>query len=362
MRNQRFGRLCGVVLAALVAVAASGVVHAQEVERFIKVTDRDGEPVTDLGAGDFRVEHDGRRVDDVRVELVDQPLRVALIVDDADGAGLFFRYMRDYLPEFVRALPEDAEIGLILLSGRPRTVVDYTDGRDEVIETLGEFFVEEDRGGRVLRRPRGDRGPLGRRPPVADPRDGRDGRAGAEPAHRRPLPGRHGAPVRARGDRQLADHDAPDAGVRRRLPDAGREQRGAGHRRLARHRPRPQPDHRRQAAGDGRRDQAAVRRDAVPVRGVLGGAEGRRPRGWRLGRRRTVGREVEHLGQRPSPAPPRRRSPTPPTSGTAARSCSTRARRSSRRATSRRRPSGSRRPTIGIGAGSCRCISWGWSR
>ena len=146
MRNQRFGRLCGVVLAALLAAAGTAeVVQAQQVERFIKVTDRDREPVTDLGAGDFTVEHDGRRVGNVRVELVDQPLRVALIVDDADGAGLFFRYLRDYLPEFVRALPEDAEIGLILLSGRPRTVVDYTDGRDAVIETLGEFFVEEDR-------------------------------------------------------------------------------------------------------------------------------------------------------------------------------------------------------------------------
>ena len=145
MRNHLFGRLCGVVLAVLVGAAASGVAHAQEVERFIKVTDRDGEPVTDLVASDFRVEHDGRRVDEVRVELVDQPLRVALIVDDADGALAFFRYLRDYLPEFVRALPDDSEIGLILLSGRPRTVVDYTDGPDRVIETLGEFFVEEDR-------------------------------------------------------------------------------------------------------------------------------------------------------------------------------------------------------------------------
>ena len=146
MREQQFGRLCGVVLVGfLLAAAGSGVAQAQEVERFIKVTDRGGEPVTDLDAGDFAVEHDGRRVYDARVELVDQPLRVALIVDDADGAGLFFRYLRDYLPEFVRALPEDSEIGLILLSGRPRTVVDYTDGRDAVIETLGEFFVEEDR-------------------------------------------------------------------------------------------------------------------------------------------------------------------------------------------------------------------------
>ena len=146
MRNQRFRRPCGVVLIAFLAAAAGpGTARAQEVERFVKVTDRDGAPVTDLGAGDFAVEHDGRAVADVRVELVDQPLRVALIVDDADGAGPFFRYFRDYLPEFVNALPDDSEIGLILLSGRPRTVVDFTTDHGEVRDQLEEFFVEEDR-------------------------------------------------------------------------------------------------------------------------------------------------------------------------------------------------------------------------
>ena len=145
MKNQRFSRLCGVILAVVLAAAVPGIVQAQEVERFIKVLDRDGEPVTDLDEGDITVEHDGVRVEGVRVELVDQPLRVALIVDDADGAVPFFRYFRDYLPDFVRALPEDSEIGLVLLSGRPRMVVDFTDGRDEVLDTLDEFFVEEDR-------------------------------------------------------------------------------------------------------------------------------------------------------------------------------------------------------------------------
>lgn len=149
MRNQRFRRPCGVVLtvvltAFLAAAAGPETARAQEVERFIKVTDAGGAPVTDLGAGDFAVEHEGQPVD-ARVELVDQPLRVALIVDDADGAVPFFRYFRDYLPEFVRALPDDAEIGLILLSGRPRRVVDFTVEHGEVLDTLAQFFVEEDR-------------------------------------------------------------------------------------------------------------------------------------------------------------------------------------------------------------------------
>jgi tetratricopeptide (TPR) repeat protein len=119
--------------------------QAQEVERFVRVLDRDGEPVTDLAGGDFTVEHDGVRVDVARVELVDQPLRVALIVDDADGAVPYFRYLRDFLPEFVNALPEESEVGLVLLSGRPRLVVDFTAGRGEVLDQLERFFVETDR-------------------------------------------------------------------------------------------------------------------------------------------------------------------------------------------------------------------------
>ena len=66
-------------------------------------------------------------------------------LDDADGAAPFFRYFRDYLPEFVRALPEDSEIGLVLLSGRPRMVVNFTDDHGEVLDQLARFFVEEDR-------------------------------------------------------------------------------------------------------------------------------------------------------------------------------------------------------------------------
>ena len=143
MKDQGLGRCRGVVLAVCLA-ASVGTAQAQEVERFVKVLDGAGEPVTDLDAGEFIFEHDGVRVD-ARTEYIGQPLRVALIVDDADGAVPFFRYFRDYLPEFVRGLPEDSEIGLVLLSGRPRMVVNFTDDHGRVLEQLAQFFVEEDR-------------------------------------------------------------------------------------------------------------------------------------------------------------------------------------------------------------------------
>ena len=62
---------------ALTVVLAGGLSRRRTSSGFIKVTDHAGEPVTDLGAGDFTVEHAGERVDLAHVELVDQPLRVA---------------------------------------------------------------------------------------------------------------------------------------------------------------------------------------------------------------------------------------------------------------------------------------------
>ena len=67
--------------------------------------------MTDLVPGDFTIEHDAEPVDIARVELVDQPLRVALIVDDADGALPFFRYFRVYLPGSCEPCPRTARSG-----------------------------------------------------------------------------------------------------------------------------------------------------------------------------------------------------------------------------------------------------------
>ena len=144
MRKRRvlaFGPCC-MTLAVFIGMHQPGLVQAQEVERFIQVLDTDGARVVDLRADEFIVEHAGVGVELARVELINDPLRVALLVDDADGARGYFRYLRDGLPVFVDALPDTAEIALVLLSGRPRVVVDYTEDREKLNEQLGSFFVD----------------------------------------------------------------------------------------------------------------------------------------------------------------------------------------------------------------------------
>ncbi len=151
-------RLSAGVGLALALVALSGAAHqgpvlrAQEAEgqTFIQVLDAAGSPVIDLPAEDFFVRQGGVDCKVVRVELINEPLRLALLVDDAGGADRYFRYLRDGLPAFVDALPETSQVALILLSGRARVVVDYPDGLARVKERLDEFFVQRSSPARFL--------------------------------------------------------------------------------------------------------------------------------------------------------------------------------------------------------------------
>ena len=128
-------------LASLPEAHQGGAVQAQEAEAFIKVLDTDGSPVIDLSAEDFAVTQRGVECRVLRVELLNEPLRLALLVDDADGADTYSRYLRDGLPVFVDALPDTSQVALILLSRQPRVVVDFSEGLARVKERLEEFFA-----------------------------------------------------------------------------------------------------------------------------------------------------------------------------------------------------------------------------
>jgi tetratricopeptide (TPR) repeat protein len=104
--------------------------------------DANGSPVTDLSAEDFSISQGDVEVEVVGIELINQPLRLAIVVDNAGGGREYFRELRDGLPGFVDALPSDSQVKLILLSGRARTAVDYSDGLAKVRERLEEFFPD----------------------------------------------------------------------------------------------------------------------------------------------------------------------------------------------------------------------------
>ena len=138
----RRGRFVLALLLFTLGVHQSRVVRAQEERQlFVRVYDAAGDLITDLTAQDFVIQHGGVECKVVRVELINEPLRLTLLVDDADGADPYFRFLRNGLPTFVNALPETSQVALVLLSGRPRVVVDHSEGLAKVQERLGGLFT-----------------------------------------------------------------------------------------------------------------------------------------------------------------------------------------------------------------------------
>ncbi len=127
--------------ALALTLAMSPFSSAQAQQTFVQVFDASGAAVRDLSADDFVVRQNDIDCEIVRVELINEPLRLALLVDDSDGAGAYFQFLRDGLPAFVDLLPESSEVGLFMLSGRARLVVDFDEGVSKVREQLEDYFV-----------------------------------------------------------------------------------------------------------------------------------------------------------------------------------------------------------------------------
>jgi VWFA-related protein len=113
------------------AIAITAGLHAQQPPGpngsppartvFVTVTDRHGVPVEDLTAADFELKEGGKIVQVVDAAVAEQPLQIALIVDD-NGTGLF----RAALARFVQQMEGRAVMAVSTVVGQTMKLVDYT--------------------------------------------------------------------------------------------------------------------------------------------------------------------------------------------------------------------------------------------
>ena len=104
----------------------AGAVQARTRTVYVSVTDKQGQPVTDLQAAEFEVKVAGKLRDVVSVEPAKIPLRIALLVAD-QGTGAF----QLGLAKFMQRLLGRAEFALVSVIVQPEKVVDFShDGRE----------------------------------------------------------------------------------------------------------------------------------------------------------------------------------------------------------------------------------------
>ena len=134
------------LIAAAVAMAGGGgiitvpVVHAQELQQsvFVSVIRR-GEPVLDLGAGEFVIEEDGVRREILRAERAEVPMQVAILVDDSQRVARNMSHLRNGLHSLLDGLPEGQQIALFSFGDRLRTIVDYTPNKKRLRDGVTRY-------------------------------------------------------------------------------------------------------------------------------------------------------------------------------------------------------------------------------
>ena len=143
---------------AVALVAAAATLSAQrELRRaFAFITDSNGEPVLNLTVEDFvLVEGDGKRLDIVRAARALDLVRVALVVDSSSieaisssTAGTFLIDVRKGLQTFLKALPNEYEVGFFTTGRQMRVRVPPTTDRARVLQAAAQF--SSDGGGNTL--------------------------------------------------------------------------------------------------------------------------------------------------------------------------------------------------------------------
>src|SRR5436190_17162713 len=89
------------------AAALRPVVHAQiQRQVFASVTNPDGSPVLDVIAGDVKVTEDGQECDVLKLDPVEIPTKVTLLVDNGPASSVYLSNLRNGLQAFFAQMPQ----------------------------------------------------------------------------------------------------------------------------------------------------------------------------------------------------------------------------------------------------------------
>lgn len=140
-----FRFLSRLFLAFYVCLAAPTAVFAQADERVIytSVVDKDGTPALDLTIKDFIVREDGQAREILRVARDNDPLQIALLVDNSVSMRPRLPQLRKAVAAFIDNTREDVQLALITLAERPTVLVGYTTDRAALRKAAESMFAYE---------------------------------------------------------------------------------------------------------------------------------------------------------------------------------------------------------------------------
>ncbi len=132
-------RMCCLAATVIVAMWATDPTLIAQKQRqiFISLTGPNGAPVADLQAGEVSVTEDGVEGKVVKIEPVNWPTKLHVLVDNGRANTNPINGLRDGLKGLFEQIPEGVEMSMYATAGTPRPLVRPTTDKQKLLDGIG---------------------------------------------------------------------------------------------------------------------------------------------------------------------------------------------------------------------------------
>lgn len=134
----------GVLLGVTILAATTTVLAQRQFQFFAHFADATGKPLTGVTDTDIMVQEDGADGKVLKVEPIEWPIKVAILIDNGTGSSERLNHTREGVRGLVQALPAGVETSLQTTAPQPRFLVRPTTDKGAVLS--GVDLIAPDSG------------------------------------------------------------------------------------------------------------------------------------------------------------------------------------------------------------------------
>jgi len=150
----RFRAPFAALLLAAAVLVSIATPHAQAVQRsmYVSALNEAGAPVAELAPSDVMVREDNMPREVLRVAPADEPMQVAVLVDNSQAARNYIQDIRTGLEGFVTDMTNGTkhQLSIVSLGERPTLLSDSSSDRDKILKGVFRIFELQGSGNYLL--------------------------------------------------------------------------------------------------------------------------------------------------------------------------------------------------------------------